>query len=205
MQETQLQSLGGEDALEKGMETHFSILAWRIPIDRGAWQATVHGVTPVRHNWRDLACIHWLWLQIYHIDCILQEPPPEMQRENRWIKNLHQRLSIHRNFTWFLFLMDNPVKSQVQTKFCLWGDAEGNTRPWHWVVNSFIWGHFTAANTWVGPIIRAERIMSELTEVGLKSFFLKIYCLERTALRRGWVITQRRQGLRLAALWLQRR
>ena len=31
MQETQVQSLGGEDALEKGMATHASILAWRIP------------------------------------------------------------------------------------------------------------------------------------------------------------------------------
>ena len=29
--ETQVQSLGGEDSLEKGMATHFSILAWRIP------------------------------------------------------------------------------------------------------------------------------------------------------------------------------
>ena len=29
--ETQVQSLGGEDPLEKGMATHFSILAWRIP------------------------------------------------------------------------------------------------------------------------------------------------------------------------------
>ena len=28
----------------KGMATHFSILAWRIPLDRGAWWATVHGV-----------------------------------------------------------------------------------------------------------------------------------------------------------------
>ena len=27
------------------MATHFSILAWRIPTDRGAWRATVHGVT----------------------------------------------------------------------------------------------------------------------------------------------------------------
>ena len=27
------------------MVTHSSILAWRIPMDRGAWQATVHGVT----------------------------------------------------------------------------------------------------------------------------------------------------------------
>ena len=38
-------SLGQEDPLEKAMETHSSFLAWRIPKDRGAWQATVHGVT----------------------------------------------------------------------------------------------------------------------------------------------------------------
>ena len=31
MQETQVRFLGGEDALEKGMATHTSILAWRIP------------------------------------------------------------------------------------------------------------------------------------------------------------------------------
>ena len=31
MQKTQVQSLGQEDPLEKGMATHFSILPWRIP------------------------------------------------------------------------------------------------------------------------------------------------------------------------------
>ena len=31
MQETQVQSLGQEEPLEKGMATHSSILAWRIP------------------------------------------------------------------------------------------------------------------------------------------------------------------------------
>ena len=31
MQETQVQSLGQEDPLEKGMATHSGILAWRIP------------------------------------------------------------------------------------------------------------------------------------------------------------------------------
>ena len=36
--------LGWEDPLEKGMATHSSILAWRIPMDRGAWRAAVHGV-----------------------------------------------------------------------------------------------------------------------------------------------------------------
>ena len=31
MQETWVQSLGQEDPLEKGIETHSNILAWRIP------------------------------------------------------------------------------------------------------------------------------------------------------------------------------
>ena len=44
MQETRVLSLGWEDPLEKGMATHSSILAWKIPMDRGAWQASVHGV-----------------------------------------------------------------------------------------------------------------------------------------------------------------
>ena len=44
MQEMQVLSLGQEDPLEKETATHSSILAWRIPMDRRAWQATVHGV-----------------------------------------------------------------------------------------------------------------------------------------------------------------
>ena len=42
------------------MATHFSILAWRIPMDRGAWQATVHGVARVGH------------------DLVTKPPPPQM-------------------------------------------------------------------------------------------------------------------------------
>ena len=41
-QETWVQSLQWEDPLQEGMATHSSILAWRIPVDRGDWQATVH-------------------------------------------------------------------------------------------------------------------------------------------------------------------
>ena len=36
--------MGWEDSLEEGMATNSSVLAWRIPKDRGAWQATVHEV-----------------------------------------------------------------------------------------------------------------------------------------------------------------
>ena len=45
MWETWVQSLGWEDPLEEGMATQSNILAWKIPMDRGAWQATVHGVS----------------------------------------------------------------------------------------------------------------------------------------------------------------
>ena len=44
MPETQVQRLGWEDALEEGLATHSSILAWSIPEDRGAWRAVVGGV-----------------------------------------------------------------------------------------------------------------------------------------------------------------
>ena len=42
MQETRVQSLDWKDPLEKGIATHSSILCLENPMDRGAWQATVH-------------------------------------------------------------------------------------------------------------------------------------------------------------------
>ena len=44
IREPWVQSLGWEDALEERMATHSGILAWRIPMDRGAWQAATHRV-----------------------------------------------------------------------------------------------------------------------------------------------------------------
>ena len=38
-----VQSLGWEEPLEEGRATNSIILDWRIPMDRGAWRATVHG------------------------------------------------------------------------------------------------------------------------------------------------------------------
>ena len=56
MQETWVQSLGWEDTLEKGMATHSSILAWRIP-----W--TVCGVTK---SWTRLSDFHFQGAQASH-------------------------------------------------------------------------------------------------------------------------------------------
>ena len=44
MWEIWVRSLGWEDSLAEGMAIQSSIFAWRIPMDRGAWWAKVHGV-----------------------------------------------------------------------------------------------------------------------------------------------------------------
>ena len=53
MWETWVRSLGWEDPLEEGVATRSSILAWRIPMDKRAWGATVHGVTKSRTQLSD--------------------------------------------------------------------------------------------------------------------------------------------------------
>ena len=50
IQETQVQSLGGEDLLEKEMATHSSILAWKIPWREEPDRLQSMGSRRVRHN-----------------------------------------------------------------------------------------------------------------------------------------------------------
>ena len=50
LQETQVQSLGREDPLEKGMATHSSILAWRIPWTEETGRLQSMGSQKVRHD-----------------------------------------------------------------------------------------------------------------------------------------------------------
>ena len=50
MQETQVQSLGQEDTLEKEMATHSSILAWGIPWTEGPGGLQSMGLQKVKHN-----------------------------------------------------------------------------------------------------------------------------------------------------------
>ena len=48
MRETWVRSLGWEVPLEEGMAIYSNILAWRIPMDRGAWWDIIHGITKNR-------------------------------------------------------------------------------------------------------------------------------------------------------------
>ena len=52
MQETWVRFLNQKDPMKKEIATHSSTLTWRIPMDGGAWQATVHGVT---ESWAQLS------------------------------------------------------------------------------------------------------------------------------------------------------
>ena len=55
IQELQVGSLGREDPLQQEMATHSSILAWRIPMDRGAWWAIVNAAAK---SWTQLMAPH---------------------------------------------------------------------------------------------------------------------------------------------------
>ena len=66
MQETPVQFLDREDPLEEDMATHSSILAWRVPVDRGASWATVHGVTKSQTWLSHLAHTHSHMLKIFY-------------------------------------------------------------------------------------------------------------------------------------------
>ena len=86
MQETWVRSLGWEDPLEEGMATHSSILVWRTPMDRGAWWATVHGVTKSRTwlgNWTD-----WYFTQnplMLMLISSFHNPPHRSIQNNVWV------------------------------------------------------------------------------------------------------------------------
>ena len=125
--ETWVRSLVWEDPLEEGMAIHSSILAWRIPMDRGAWQATVHGVTmsqtwlsdkktdnsnmaPCMSSYMVIICLlvylpFWTWTQNPETRCILCLSETELSPGPNWLQNLefftllHTELSV---WSWWI-------------------------------------------------------------------------------------------------------
>ena len=66
MQETQVQSLGREESLEKEMAAHSSILAWRILGSEEPGGPPSVGSHRVGHNWSNLAAAAKKYLEEYH-------------------------------------------------------------------------------------------------------------------------------------------
>ena len=65
MWETWVQSLGWEDPLEKKMATNSSIPAWRIPMDKGAWQTTDNGVWKSQTQPSDFTIFSNIYVYLY--------------------------------------------------------------------------------------------------------------------------------------------
>ena len=84
MQETQVQSLGQGDPIEKGIATHSSILTWRIP-----WTEKPQsmGLQKVRHD--EHTQTHKLYSQILKVHCLLPILFLELRDINFKAQNLH--------------------------------------------------------------------------------------------------------------------
>ena len=93
MQEMQVQSLCGEDPLEKGMATHFSILAWRIPWTEEPGGLQSMGSQRVGHNWATnttttkLSATARIIVQLY-----VENGSFSMRRLRIWHKQIHDEL-----------------------------------------------------------------------------------------------------------------
>ena len=124
MWDTWVWSLSQEDPLEEGKATHSRILAWRIPMDRGAWQATVYGVTKSRTGLnisKHAQMLEFSWAYAFwrrrqwHPTPVLLPGKSHGQRSlvgcspwGRWESDMTERLHFH---------------------FSLWCIGEGNGNP----------------------------------------------------------------------------
>ena len=80
-QETQVWSLGGEDALDEGMATHYSILAWRIPWTKEPGGLQYTELQRVRYDWNDLTRMH---VHMDWIDCLRNSYVEAPQGDGIW-------------------------------------------------------------------------------------------------------------------------
>ena len=107
VQKTQVQSLGWEDPLEKGMATHSSNSCLGNPMDRGAWQATIHGVART-------------WLSDWHTpggpcfdDRLLHGGPSSC-------RDLHNGRLSRLCLSQLLMLLKHPVNSRGNSEWVEW-------------------------------------------------------------------------------------
>ena len=123
------------------MATHSSILAWRIPLDRGSWRATVHRVAKTRTRLKDSAQTHIKPVLHFLNMCIRVKSQDKYQGIiiNKSIGKLHP---CHQGSGSFLFLQRRQTSSKLRPKnsahqliwhlinsrvICSWSDKVG----WH--------------------------------------------------------------------------
>ena len=118
MHETCFRSLCWEDPLEEGLATHSYIFAQRIPVDRGTWRATVHGVTK-----------SWTWLSDKaHIPTLTVSLPKVGYIYNDTIAVSIINVTLHGDSQSNLIILlyeslgQRPVVAYIVKRSCPWRD-----------------------------------------------------------------------------------
>ena len=169
MRETWVRSLGWEDPLEKEMATHSSILAWRIPLEGGAWWATIHGVAKSRTRLSDFT--HSVFEPgikmglITYIGLLLplgtsgKEPalPCRRQEFDSWARKIAWRRA------WQFTPVFLPGESHGQRNlagYSPWGHRESDTTEWAHrtciIVLSFMSLQVTSRDFSSGPMAKSS-------------------------------------------------
>ena len=91
---TRVRLLGWEDPLEEGMAHYSSVLAWRIPMDRGAWRATVHQVAKSRTPLSD-----WAWHSTVFKLVSSESPSTYSEKESAAVSGFYQPCAISEHLT----------------------------------------------------------------------------------------------------------
>ena len=89
-------SLRWEDCLEEGMASHSSTLAWRIPWTEEPGRLQSIGSQRVKHDWRDLACIHKEWHTLFLFKCFRTSSEMPFSNYNPSFKNLLPQESLNK-------------------------------------------------------------------------------------------------------------
>ena len=139
MWEMPVRSLGLEDSLEEGMATHSSILAWRIPMDRGVCQATVHGVAEGRTR-----LSHWtepMYLWASQVTLVVKNTCQSCRHKrlefNPWVGKI----------SWRRAQQPTPVFLPGESQ---WTEEPGGLQ----FIGSQRVGHDWVTNTWLTKIYR---------------------------------------------------
>ena len=107
MQETQLQSLGWEDPLEKGKAIHYSILDWRIPCTIRGCKESDMGLQRVRHDWVTFTFPFILHLLSFVLFFFFNIKKNECWKQSRYFKQM-KNLS--------KFIAETPLSKQTPGK-----------------------------------------------------------------------------------------
>ena len=99
------------------MVTHSSILAWRIPMDRGAWWATVHGVTKSRTQPSNFTFTFMFKKSVefgQYVNLLISTPNQNVLLGDAQIKSVyHVLMFIQHVFCWFIICEFTGLKLHV--------------------------------------------------------------------------------------------